>query len=239
MLFIYNILTNDFLLTTFACYPYLCGAILCDMKGKKVTIFLISFFILLAAVFMTYFYKETRVDPKKLPVIGEQGHQIRDFAFVDQEGHTITKDSMKGKIYVVEYFFTTCKGICPRMNENMDKVYEAFRGNNDVKILSHTVDPKRDTVAAMKEYSLRFDADPNQWHFLTGDKKELYDMARYSYLVTAVDDTGTGDIASDFIHTDRFVLVDRDGRIRGQYEGTQSATVNQLITDIKELLKED
>jgi len=103
--------------------------------------------------------------------------------------------------------------------------------------LSHSVDPKKDTVAAMKEYSLRFDAEPDQWMFLTGDKKELYDMARYSYLVTAADDTATVDIASDFIHTDRFVLVDRIGQIRGQYEGTDIGSVNQLIGDIKELLK--
>jgi protein SCO1 len=208
------------------------------MKGKKITIFLISFFILLSAVFMTYYYRENNLKPKQLPVIGEQGHKVRGFSFTNQEGQTVTEDIVKGKVFVVEYFFTTCKGICPKMNENMSKVYQAFRGNDNVKILSHSVDPKRDTVAAMKEYSLRFDADPKQWYFLTGDKKELYNMARYSYLVTAVDDTAAVDIASDFIHTDRFVLVDQEGRIRGQYEGTQDATVNLLITDIKELLKE-
>jgi protein SCO1/2 len=90
----------------------------------------------------------------------------------------------------------------------------------------------------MKAYSLRFDADPNQWFFLTGDKKELYDMARYSYLVTAVDDTATVNIDDDFIHTDRFILVDKIGQIRGQYEGTDTASVAQLISDIKELMKE-
>ena len=121
----------------------------------------------------------------------------------------------------------------------MAKVYQAFRGNSQVLILSHSVDPKKDTVEAMKAYSLRFDVDPKQWLFLTGDKKELYDMARYSYLVTAADDTATVDIASDFIHTDRFVLVDKGGRIRGQYEGTNIGSVNQLIGDIKELLKEE
>lgn len=186
---------------------------------------------------MTYFYNATRTAPKKLPVIGFPGHKVTTFAFTNQEGQTVTQDDVKGKVYVVEYFFTTCKGICPKMNENMAKVYQAFRGNDDVKILSHTVDPKKDTVAAMKEYSLRFDADPKQWSFLTGDKKELYDMARYSYLVTAADDTATQDIESDFIHTDRFVLVDREGQVRGQYEGTQIGSVNQLIGDIKELLK--
>ena len=124
------------------------------------------------------------------------------------------------------------------MNYKMAKVYQAFRGNEDVKILSHTVDPLKDTVGAMKEYSLRFDADPKQWIFLTGDKKQLYDMARYSYLVTAADDTTIVDIESDFIHTDRFVLIDRQGQVRGQYEGTNAGEVNQLIGDIKELLKE-
>ncbi len=209
------------------------------MKKNKTAIFLLGFFIILSAVFMTYFYRTTREQPKTLPVYGNPGHKVRSFAFADQQGDTITNADVKGKVYVVEYFFTTCKGICPKMNENMTKVYQTFRGNNDVMILSHTVDPKKDTVAAMKEYSLRFDADPKQWKFLTGDKKKLYDMARYSYLVTASDDTGSTDIASDFIHTDRFVLVDGDGRIRGQYEGTAIGEVNQLIGDMKELLKED
>jgi protein SCO1/2 len=209
------------------------------MTKRTVTVVLITFFILLAAGFMTYYYNVTREQPKKLPILGNPGHTVRDFSFLNQEGQPITKKDVDGKIRVVEYFFTTCKGICPKMNENMAKVYQAFRGNNQVLILSHSVDPKKDTVEAMKAYSLRFDADPKQWLFLTGDKKELYDMARYSYLVTASDDTATVDIASDFIHTDRFILVDKGGRIRGQYEGTNIGSVNQLIGDIKELLKEE
>ncbi len=208
------------------------------MSKRNTTIFLISFFIILAAVFMTYFYKVTREEPKKLPVYGNPGHKVGDFSFVNQEGKTVTLKDVNGKIRVVEYFFTTCKGICPKMNENMSKVYEAFRGNDKIMILSHSVDPLKDTVAAMKQYSLRFDADPKQWMFLTGDKKALYDMARNEYLVTAADDTATVDIASDFIHTDRFVLVDDSGRIRGMYKGTDMGSVNQLIGDIKELLKE-
>jgi protein SCO1/2 len=208
------------------------------MSKRKTTIFLVSFFIVLAAVFMTYFYKVTREQPKTLPVYGNPGHRVGSFSFVNQEGKTVTQADVDGKIRVVEYFFTTCKGICPKMNENMSKVYQAFQGNDKIMILSHSVDPIKDTVAAMKEYSLRFDADPKQWVFLTGDKKELYDMARNDYLVTATDDTATVDIASDFIHTDRFVLVDDSGRIRGQYKGTDMGSVNQLIGDIKELLKE-
>lgn len=208
------------------------------MRNKKVTIFLVAFFIILSAVFMTYYYKLSHEKPKRLNTIGAGDHRVRQFSFTDQNGNTVTNSDVKDKIYVVEYFFTTCKGICPKMNENMSLVYQAFRGNDNVMILSHTVDPKKDTVAAMKEYSLKFDADPKQWLFLTGDKKELYDMARYSYLVTATDDTGTVDIQSDFIHTDRFVLVDGTGHIRGQYVGTDKGAVQQLIGDIKQLLAE-
>ncbi|RYG25463.1 MAG: SCO family protein, partial [Chitinophagaceae bacterium] len=144
------------------------------MQGKKITIFLITFFILLSAVFMTYYYNTSHEQPKTLRVLGEPGHKVRQFSFTDQEGRTITQKDVLGKVYVVEYFFTTCKGICPRMNENMSKVFQAFRGNKEVMILSHTVDPEKDSVKAMKEYSLRFEADPKQWKFLTGSKKELY-----------------------------------------------------------------
>lgn len=209
------------------------------MKKNKTSIFLIVFFLILATAFVTYSLKYLK-KPDTLPVISANtGHKVKDFSFVNQEGDTITLDDVKGKIYVVEYFFTTCKGICPKMNENMSTVYEAFRGNDQVKILSHTVDPKKDTVEAMKAYSLRFEADPEQWMFLTGDKKELYDIARYSYLVSASDESETVDIQSDFIHTDRFVLVDQDGYLRGRfYTGTDPEEVQQLIGDIKTLLKE-
>ena len=209
-----------------------------SMQRKKTTIFLLSFFILLAAVFMTYFYNVTR-KPKTLPVLSPEGHKVTAFSFINQDGQTITEKDVKGKIFVVEYFFTTCKGICPKMNENMTKVYAAFKGNDDVKILSHTVDPKKDTVGAMKAYSTRFDADPKQWMFLTGGKQELYNMARYSYLINAVDDTSKINIESDFIHSEKFILVDRYMQIRGIYDGTDMGSVNQLIGDVKELLKEE
>lgn len=209
------------------------------MSKRTTTIILVSFFIVFAAVFMTYYYTQTRDLPKKLPILGNPGHRVSDFSFTNQDGKTVTLANVDGKIRVVNYFFTTCKGICPRMNENMTKVYQAYRGNNEILILSHTVDPKKDTVGAMKAYSLHFDADPNQWMFLTGDKKALYEMARDEYLVTAVDDTATADINSDFIHSERFILVDKGGRIRGQYDGLNAGEVNQLIGDIKELLKEE
>jgi len=182
----------------------------------------------------------------EIAVLGEAGQGIRPFAFVNQDGDTITNKDIKNKIVVVEYFFTTCKGICPKMNENMAKVYQAFRSDNEVVILSHTVDPKRDSVPAMKAYSLRFDADPKRWMFLTGDKKELYDQAYYSYLMTAVEERPNS-IEDDFIHTEKFVLIDKKGRLRVRllkdgnpdfYDGTNEKSVAQLIQDIKLLEQE-
>ncbi len=124
------------------------------------------------------------------------------------------------------------------MNVNMSKVYTAFRGNKDVMILSHTVDPMKDSAPALKAYSLRFDADPNQWMFLTGDKKQLYDMARYSYLLNAEDDTAGVKIEDDFIHDKHYTLVDRYGRVRGFYDGLEQSDIDKLIKDINSLLQE-
>ncbi|MES2703679.1 MAG: SCO family protein [Bacteroidota bacterium] len=210
------------------------------MKNNKVGIFLISFFILLGIAFLGYYYKVSKEQKKlALPIIDEdRNHHVSKFSFINQDGKTITNEDVKGKVYVAEYFFATCKGICPRMNENMEKVYKAFKGNNNVMILSHTVDPEKDTPQALKAYSLRFDANPNQWQFLTGSKKELYDMARYSYLISAEDDTAGVSIDQDFIHDKHVSLVDGYGRVRGFYDALEPGDVNKLIGDITELLKE-
>jgi protein SCO1/2 len=212
------------------------------MKNKKITIFLISFFMLLSIGFLAFVFpkiKESEERKPKLPIIGnDQNHHVSPFSFVNQEGKTITNDDVKGKIYIVDYFFATCKGICPKMNENMEKVYKSIKGDKGVMILSHTVDPTKDTIKALKEYSLRFDADPNQWYFLTGDKKALYEMARYSYLISAEDDTTGVSVDEDFIHDKHFALVDKHGRIRGFYDGLADKDVQKLIADIKLLQKE-
>ena len=211
------------------------------MKSKT-GIFLFSFFMILGIVFIGVVYPKIRDNQHKqpaLPIIGaDQNHHVGPFSFVNQEGRTVTNADVKGKIYVVEYFFATCKGICPKMNENMEKVYKAFRGNRNVLILSHTVDPIKDTVGALKAYSLRFDADPTQWMFLTGDKKKLYDMARYSYLISAEDDTAGVSIDKDFIHDKHYSLVDGFGRVRGFYDGLSPGDISKLINDINVLLKE-
>lgn len=207
------------------------------MKNKKVIIFLVAFFIVLSAAFMTYFYSVTKIKTKPLPYLGETEHRIRPFSFINQEGQTITNKNTEGKIYVAEYFFATCKGICPKMNENLNKVYQQFKGNDQVLFLSHTVDPEEDSASALKAYSLQFEADPKQWFFLTGDKQQLYNQARYSYLISAQDDTSGVSIDQDFIHDNHFVLVDREGRIRGMYDGLVAKEMTRLIGDIKILLQ--
>lgn len=216
-------------------------------KQQKTGAFLATFFILLGAGFSFYYYYSANgINRKpKVAIQSIPGQTIRPFSFVDQDGDTVTKKDMQGKVAVIEYFYTTCKSICPVMNENMDKVYQAFRNSNDVIILSHTVDPLRDSVAALKAYSMKFNADPRIWKFLTGDKKALYDQARYSYGMAVVD-TATN-IADDFIHTNIFVLIDKEGRLRMHlnsdgnpvaYDGTDAKSVAGLIQDIKYLQTE-
>lgn len=208
------------------------------MKMNKTALFLIAFFMVLGCAFLGYYYFTMKSVPKRLNYYGNPGHTVGPFSFINQEGKTITEKDLQDKIYVVEYFFTTCKGICPKLNENMSKVYAAYRGQNDIMILSHTVDPMTDSVDVMKKYSLKYEADPAQWMFLTGNKHDLYSMAINSYLVSAVEDTTNKEILPDFIHTQYFVLVDKEKHIRGTYDGTDDAAVQKLIGDIQVLRKE-
>jgi protein SCO1/2 len=208
------------------------------MSRRALTITLVGFFILLAAGFMAYYYNITRDIPKTLPVLGEPGHKVDTFSFYNQDGNLITRKNVEGKVYVAEYFFATCRGMCPKMNDNLVKVYQAYRNNPDVLILSHTVDPKNDTVAALKAYSRRYDADAKQWMFLTGDKKRLYDVALESYLLSTVDSSKPTNMEEAFIHSNRFILVDRHGNIRGQYDGLVPKQMDTLISDIHFLLEE-
>jgi protein SCO1 len=200
--------------------------------------FLIFFFIFLIAGFLTVFKYLQDGHLHNLQVLGEGGHTVGAFSFTDQNGQIFTDKNVEGKIFVVEYFFTTCKGICPKMNENMSKVYQVYKNDPDVHILSHTVDPKTDTVAQMKRYSEKFEANAAQWHFLTGSKEDLYRKAIKDYLVPAADSSETN-ILPTFIHTERIVLVDKWKRIRGKfYDGTKEEDMKLLIKDIKELKKE-
>lgn len=208
------------------------------MTDRKTGLILGGFFVVLFIVWIAFYFNTTNSQKRSLPVLGNPGHTVDTFTFINQEGRPFTKKDMDGKISVVEYFFTTCTSICPKMNKSLERVYKAYKGNPNVLLLSHTVDPVHDTAGAMKAYSLRFDADPKQWVFLTGDKKRLYEMARYSYLISAQDDTTGVTPDEDFIHDNHFALVDRTGHIRGFYDGLNAVQVDSMIGDIKLLLEE-
>jgi len=180
---------------------------------------------------------EEMVDPELLRL--GFGHHIGAFSFQNQYNQEIALADMKGNVAVVEYFFTTCKSICPIMNQQMQRVNEAFKKEKNLKIFSFTVDPETDDVAQMKKYAKSHQATSGKWHFLTGKKEDLYSLARKSFFVLKpAEAQNLGDAGSDFIHTNNFVLVDKQLRIRGYYDGTSEKEVNQLILDVNRLLKE-
>jgi protein SCO1/2 len=168
------------------------------------------------------------------------GHTVSDFSFVNQYNDTITQVNIEGKICVVNYFFTTCGSICPIMNDQMKRVQTEFKSDNWLMLLSHTVWPEGDSVPRLYDYSLRYEAIPSKWWFLTGTKAELYTMARKSYLIVPDENDPKYDHGneSDFIHTENFVLVDPNRKIRGMYDGTDPDEISELIKDIYDLKRE-
>lgn len=159
-------------------------------------------------------------------------HKIADFSLTNQNGKTITQEDYKGKIYVADFFFTTCQTICPIMTKNMHEVQTAFITDDEVMILSHTVTPEIDTVAQLKRYAKEKNVNSSKWNLVTGDKKQIYHLARKSYL--AVKDDGDGG-PFDMIHTENFMLIDKERQIRGFYDGTDIKEIERLIDDIKTL----
>lgn len=215
------------------------------MKIKYINLFLL---LVATGVFVYAFFVYDNDKPiRYLPIYGEKTyeskngktdttfHTIRDFSFINQDSQTVTQKDFDGSVYVTDFFFTTCHTICPVMSTQMERVAEKFMGNMEVKFLSHTVDPEIDTVGQLKRYSIKHNADPKQWMFVTGDKKDLYGIARQSYLLDAEQGDGGPD---DFIHTQNFALIDKDKRIRGFYDGVDSTEMNQLMKDIELLLAE-
>ncbi len=177
------------------------------------------------------------VDPELLRL--GYGHRIAHFTLTDQDSNLFSDKSLENKIYVAEYFFTTCRTICPIMNSQMTRIHQAFSKENNVHLLSFTVDPEHDTPSVLKLYADKHGAKNAKWHFLTGSKKELYSLARKSFFVLKpAEAVNQGDVGSDFIHTNNFVLVDKQRRIRGYYDGTSVEEVNRLIEDIGILLEE-
>jgi len=160
-------------------------------------------------------------------------HKIADFKLTNQNGEKITQEFYNDKIYVADFFFTTCQDICPVMTKNMYQLQQELKNDNNILFLSHTVIPEIDTVEQLKKYAIENKIDESRWNLVTGDKKQIYDLARKSYL--AVEDVEFGEF--DMIHTENFMLIDKQKQIRGFYDGTNSEEIQRLLKDI-EILKQ-
>ena len=224
--------------------------------GRKLWWYAI-FFVALLAGFWFFVFKDEDLSKSPLAVINAN---IDTFSFVNQDGRRITEKDVEGKVYVAEYFFTTCKGICPKMNANMRRVFDAYKDEPGFMILSHTCMPETDSVPLMKAYEAKmingkltrnedgsYKIQPGDsgkrvvnpiWHFLTGDKAALYKMAREGYMIDNNKPDSMQNISDQFIHTQFFALVDKERRVRAIYDGLKEDEIEKLLTDIKGLLKE-
>lgn len=187
----------------------------------------------------------------KLPILGEREaitkqidgktvtdsvyHTIPDFKFVSQYGDTVTAAAVNGKIYVADFFFTSCPTICPKMKTQLKRVYERFRANPDVLLLSHTIDPAHDSVPVLKEFARELGVTDKNWLFVTGDRDKIYDIGQNSYMVTAQEDASA---PGGVVHSGAFILVDTNRHIRGIYDGTTEQGVTKLMDDMDKLLSE-
>ena len=163
-------------------------------------------------------------------------HRIGEFQFIDQNGQEVTAITFDNSIYVTNFFFTACGSICPKMIKNMEKLQNSFINNDEVMFISHSVMPWMDDVKSLKEYTGNFEVNDEQWKFVTGDKSEIYTLARKSYFVE--EDPGYDKDSTEFLHTEHFVLIDKEKRVRGIYNGTVELEMDRIIEDIELLLKE-
>jgi len=200
---------------------------------SKKTIFYLVFFTGLVISFYLVIINITDIGKESLPPL----NSVRPFSFVRQDGKEITEKDIAGKTYIAEYFFTTCKGVCPKMNKNMQAIYNDFKNEKDFAILSHTVDPETDSVPVLKRYSDSIGASINNWWFLTGTKENLYKSARESYLLDDPQNSSKN-ISEQFLHTQFFALVDNTGQVRGIYDGLKKDEVEQLVKDCRMLLSQ-
>tara|TARA_R110002012_G_scaffold92767_1_gene225184 strand:- start:22 stop:690 length:669 start_codon:yes stop_codon:yes gene_type:complete len=207
------------------------------------------FFLLLSAVIVTVFYNILSVD-KRLPIYQpanfepklvdssiqhvKKYHKVADFSLTNQNGEEVTQKDYDGKIYIADFFFTTCQSICPIMTKNMVYIQNQLKDDSEVLLLSHTVTPEIDSVAQLKRYALEKGVNDKKWNLVTGERKQIYDLARKSYLV--VEDDGMNDYG--MIHTENFALVDKDKQIRGVYNGISKGGIDSLLVDLKTLKKE-
>ena len=212
------------------------------MINKLVQISIILFFIISGC---------SEPGNTKLPILGRKSiqerivngtvktdtiyHRIDDFKFTNQDSLEVTNSTFENKIYVADFFFTTCPTICPIMKTQMLRVYERFKDNEGVLFLSHTIDPEYDTVALLHDFAERLGVSSKKWHFVTGQKEYIYEIGQNSYMVTAMEDENE---PGGYLHSGAFILVDPDRHIRGLYDGTKEDQVDRLISDIPKLLSE-
>jgi protein SCO1/2 len=210
----------------------------------------LGFFLVFSAITIYLFYNALKPE-KSLPIFNpadvnpelvdstvqykSKYHTIADFSFINQNGKTVTQKNYEGKIYVADFFFTTCGSICPKMTTNLVEVQNAFLNNPKVLILSHSVLPDVDDVAKLKAYALKNGVNDKKWNLVTGDKAAIYRMARKSYLAVK---QGNPDELYDMVHTENFVLVDTKRRVRGFYDGTKKEEIQRLIADINWLCED-
>ncbi|MGN7783914.1 SCO family protein [Niabella sp. 22666] len=200
---------------------------------RKKTIYYIVFFVALSVVFygiVSWFipgYNDRKLEPIS---------KVARFQFTNQDGQAVTNKDVDGKVYVAEFFFTTCPGICPMMNDNMKQVYEKFKNEPDFRILSYTCDPQTDSAARLKVYADSMKVDTQKWIFLTGRKDSLYKMARFSYSIDDANNNLTN-IEDDFIHSQHWALVNRKGEVLAIYDGLEKREINGLMKDIEKELK--
>jgi len=218
----------------------------CPMKNKM--IFFLSIISLLACsktqqnqsrVETLPYYMEATFTPHWMQpddAVLDTFHRISPFTLINQEGNTITEKSFENKIYVVDFFFTVCPGICPRLTDNMMDLQEAFLDDDDVLLMSHSVTPKRDSVSALQKYAADKGILSSKWHLVTGRQEEIYRLGRLDYFVE--ENLGLEKELDDFLHTENFVLIDKDRHIRGIYNGLKKTAIKQLIADIKTLKSE-
>lgn len=201
--------------------------------SKKIIGYII-FFILLTVAFFYFVFAGTDNWKTKLPIVS----YVKPFSFINQDGKAVTEEDLKGKVTVVEYFFTTCKGICPKMNTSLKKIYEQYKVEPDFLVLAHTVQPENDSIPRLKFYADSMKIDTKKWMLLTGRKDSLYKAARSSYLL---DDpqNNVEKIEDQFIHTQFLALVDKSGNVRGGvYDALKKDEMKKLSNDIKSLLKD-
>ena len=218
------------------------------MRSIRILQGLVLVCILMIPVLIIVFLKTFATNHYDIPILFEDGvedpfgdcnfeeagqHYIPFFEFVSHEEKVKGRADMEGKITIVDFFFTSCPSICPVMSSEMERVNDAFRNRDEVQIFSITIDPDYDTTEVLREYAERHNAIPGKWHFLTGDKAEIYELARCGFILPTIDGYG---IPDDFVHSDKFVLVDELGRIRGYYSGTNREEVDRLILETKILL---